>query len=209
MKSLTAGEAAVEEATRAPIRVPRERRLSLLALVSVIFFTVSGGAYGLEPVVGAVGAGVLVQAGTDYRAVYLVLLVPLGLLLLAFANTRFPTGERGDPGGDNRWARYALYRHLPLLLVGGIATLGLGSEGEMEHWSGIYLRDKDGKNPKPLTGANVGYREVLHVDAKAGDKLPKDQKGDASSRLQGSEGPAEDEEKREVVEKLRKREGDS
>ncbi len=32
----------------------------------------------------------------------------------------------------------------------------------------LEVRDKDGKNPKPLTGANVGYREVLHVDGKAG-----------------------------------------
>jgi len=57
--------------------------------------------------------------------------------------------------------------------------------------------------------SDVEQRKRNETDAKAGDKLPKDQKGDVSSRLQGSEGPAEDEEKREVVEKLRKREGDS
>lgn len=34
-----------------------------------------------------------------------------------------------------------LYRNLPLLLIAAIATLGLLSEGEMEHWSGIYLRE--------------------------------------------------------------------
>jgi MFS family permease len=118
------------------------------------FMSLVHAAFSAGATVGAVGAGVLVQAGTDYRAVYLVLLVPLGLLLLAFANTRFPTGEGGDPGGDNRWARYALYRHLPLLLVGGIATLGLGSEGEMEHWSGIYLRDTLGL-PALLGGSGV------------------------------------------------------
>ena len=118
------------------------------------FMSLVHAAFSAGATVGAVGAGVLVQAGTDYRAVYLVLLVPLGLLLLAFANTRFPTGGRGDPGGDNRWARYALYRHLPLLLVGGIATLGLGSEGEMEHWSGIYLRDTLGL-PALLGGSGV------------------------------------------------------
>jgi hypothetical protein len=44
------------------------------------------------------------------------------------------------------------------------------------------------------------------MDAKAGDEVPKGKKGDASSRLQASEGPAEDQEKREVVEKLEKRE---
>jgi len=104
--------------------------------------------------VGAVGAGVLVQAGTDYRAVYLVLLVPLGLLLLAFASTRFPAVGREGHEGAGVWAHYALYRHLPLLLVGGIATLGLGSEGEMEHWSGIYLRDTLGL-PALLGGSGV------------------------------------------------------
>ena len=57
--------------------------------------------------------------------------------------------------------------------------------------------------------SDVEERKRNETDAKAGDKLPKDQKGDASSRLQGSEGPAEDEEKREVVEKLKKREIDS
>ena len=57
--------------------------------------------------------------------------------------------------------------------------------------------------------SDVEQRKRNETDAKAGDKLPKDQKGDASSRLQGSEGPAEDEEKREVVEKLRKQEDDS
>ena len=57
--------------------------------------------------------------------------------------------------------------------------------------------------------SDVEQRKRNETDAKAGDKLPKDQKGDASSRLQGSEGPAEDEEKRNVVEKLRRRESDS
>ncbi len=57
--------------------------------------------------------------------------------------------------------------------------------------------------------SDVEGRKRNETDAKAGDKLRKDQKGDASSRLQGSEGPAEDEEKRDVVEKLRKRESDS
>ncbi len=57
--------------------------------------------------------------------------------------------------------------------------------------------------------SDVEQRKRNETDAKAGDKLPKDQKGDASSRLQGSEGPAEDEEKRNVVEKLRQRESDS
>ena len=118
------------------------------------FMSLVHAAFSAGATVGAVGAGVMVQAGADYRAVYLALLVPLGLLLLAFANTRFPAGDEGGPEGNNRWTQYALYRHLPLLLVGGIATLGLGSEGEMEHWSGIYLRDTLGL-PALLGGSGV------------------------------------------------------
>ena len=57
--------------------------------------------------------------------------------------------------------------------------------------------------------SDVEQRTRNETEAKAGDELPKNEKGDASSRLQASEGPAEDEEKREVVEKLRERESDS
>ena len=49
-------------------------------------------------------------------------------------------------------------------------------------------------------------RKRNETDAKAGDELPKEKKGDASSRVEASQEPAEDQEKREVVEKLRKRE---
>ena len=57
--------------------------------------------------------------------------------------------------------------------------------------------------------SDVEQRKRDETEAKAGDEIPKDDKGDASSRLRASEGPAEDEEKREVVEKLKKRESDS
>ena len=46
-------------------------------------------------------------------------------------------------------------------------------------------------------------------EAKAGElqeEISKEETGDSSSRLEASEEPAEDEEKREVVEKLKKRE---
>jgi hypothetical protein len=49
-------------------------------------------------------------------------------------------------------------------------------------------------------------RKRTETDAKAGDELPASKKGDPSSRLRASEGPAEDEEKREIVEKLKARE---
>ncbi len=57
--------------------------------------------------------------------------------------------------------------------------------------------------------SDVEQRKRNETEAKAGDEIPKTDKGDASSRLQASEGPAEDEGKRAVVEKLRKREGNS
>ena len=53
--------------------------------------------------------------------------------------------------------------------------------------------------------SDIEERKRNETDAKAGDELPAKNKGDASSRLQASEGPAEDKEKREVVEKLKKR----
>jgi MFS family permease len=75
----------------------------------------------------------------------------------AFAAARFPrpeaAGTEGErpPGGEASVAsteaeggaggRWALYRSGPLLLVAAIAFLGLLAEGEMFHWSGIYLRD--------------------------------------------------------------------
>jgi hypothetical protein len=52
-------------------------------------------------------------------------------------------------------------------------------------------------------------RKRNETDAKAGDEIPKGKKGDASSRLHASEEPAENEEKREVVEKLEERERES
>jgi hypothetical protein len=57
--------------------------------------------------------------------------------------------------------------------------------------------------------SDIEERKRNETDAKAGDEVPKGNKGDASSHLQASEGPAEDEEKRQVVEKLEKRERES
>jgi len=54
--------------------------------------------------------------------------------------------------------------------------------------------------------SDMEERKRNETDAKAGDEVPKEKKGDAASRLEASEGPAEDEEKREVVEKLKKQE---
>jgi hypothetical protein len=45
-------------------------------------------------------------------------------------------------------------------------------------------------------------RKRNETDAKADDEVPEREKGDASSRLEASEEPAENEEKRRVREKL-------
>ena len=57
--------------------------------------------------------------------------------------------------------------------------------------------------------SDIEERKRNEKEAKAGDEIPKGKKGDASSRLQTSEEPAEDEEKRKVIEKLEKRERES
>jgi MFS family permease len=88
----------------------------------------------------------------DYRLVYLGVLIPLGAVILAVAATRFP--PQGEPTGNDRAARPELHRNLPLLLIALIATLALLSEGEMEHWSGVYLRQTLGL-PALVGGSGV------------------------------------------------------
>ncbi len=100
----------------------------------VLHATFSGGG-----VVGALSAGGLLSAGLDYRYVYLLVLVPLAVVILMVATVRLPPPTE-EPEEMTKAGRFGLYRNLPLLLVAAIATLGLLSEGEMEHWSGIYLR---------------------------------------------------------------------
>lgn len=56
--------------------------------------------------------------------------------------------------------------------------------------------------------SDIEERKKNERDAKAGDEIPQDEKGDASSRLQTSEGPAEDPEKQRVLKKLEGREQD-
>jgi MFS family permease len=126
-------------------------RMSGRRLMSYLHAGFSGGA-----MAGALGAGALLQAGVDYRLVYLALLLPLIALVAAFAAARFPqpgaegTGEERPPDGatpasvseaKSGMGRWDLYRRRPLLLVAAIACLALLAEGEMEHWSGIYLRN--------------------------------------------------------------------
>jgi len=129
--------------------------------------------------VGALSAGALLEAGWNYRVVYLCLLLPLGAVLLAVAATRFP--EVGGPrdAGESDAAGRGLHRNGALLLVAAIATLGLLSEGEMEHWSGVYLRRSLGL-PAFLGGSGVavffgamavGRLLAAAVVARFGDRL--------------------------------------
>lgn len=48
-------------------------------------------------------------------------------------------------------------------------------------------------------------RKRNETNAKAGDEVSEEKKGDTSSRLENSEDPAEDEEKRRVLDKLEER----
>ncbi len=103
------------------------------------FMAVLHAAFSAGGVVGALSAGALLSVGLDYRHVYLGVLLPLGAVILAVATIRFPPpGE--PPDNDDGDERPRFYRNLPLLLIAVIATLALLSEGEMEHWSGVYLR---------------------------------------------------------------------
>ncbi len=104
--------------------------------------------YAVGAVFGALGAGALLSAGVGFRLVYLTVLVPLAAVAVGVALTRFP-----NPGGGHAEVppeaveegaaagRWGLYGNAPLLLVAAIAGLGFVSEGVMETWSGIYLRD--------------------------------------------------------------------
>jgi MFS family permease len=104
------------------------------------FMTLLHAAFSGGGVGGALSAGALLSAGTNYRLVYLGLLLPLGALILAVTLTDFPPSAEESLERAEEIERSHLYRNVPLLLVAAIATLGLLSEGEMEHWSGIYLR---------------------------------------------------------------------
>jgi MFS family permease len=102
------------------------------------FMAVLHAAFSAGGVVGALTSGALLSAGVDYRHVYLGVLLPLGVVILAVATTRFP--PPGEPSEeDDKTERRGLYPSVPLLLIAVIATLALLSEGEMQHWSGVYL----------------------------------------------------------------------
>lgn len=90
---------------------------------------------------GAISAGALLSAGMDFRLVFLLVLAPLAAAVALVATTRFPEGSPEAESPASSGGRYALFMNRGLLLVAAIATLGFLSEGEMENWSGIYLRE--------------------------------------------------------------------
>lgn len=90
---------ATSDADVSPPDGPKGGRIGLLALVCLIFFTVSGGPYGLETLVGEVGAG---------WAVVLIALTPLlwalpTALMVAELSAAIP-----EEGGYFIWVRRAL-----------------------------------------------------------------------------------------------------
>jgi hypothetical protein len=71
----------------------------------------------------------------------------------------------------------------------------------------VYVRE-EGEDDMGINrwSGGIEERKRNETDAKAGDEVPKGTKGDASSRLEASEGPAENEEKRRVIDRLEERE---
>jgi MFS family permease len=75
-------------------------RISGRRFMSYLHAAFSGGAMAVGAM--AVGAGALLQAGVDYRLVYLALLLPLASLVAAFAVARFPSPGLKVPATKDR-----------------------------------------------------------------------------------------------------------
>ncbi len=81
------------------VHLPAVRKLTLSALVCVIFFTVSGGAYGIEPLIGTVGAG---------WGVALIIVTPLLWSLPIALMVSELASMMPEEGGYYVWVRRAL-----------------------------------------------------------------------------------------------------
>jgi hypothetical protein len=79
-----------------------------------------------------------------------------------------------------------------------------GSKQDCAEMLAALSRAKKGEGMGINSWSAIEQRKRNETDAKAGDDVPRGKKGDATSRLRASEGPAEDSEKGEVVEKLEK-----
>jgi len=87
------------DSQRTTLSVPASRRLNFFALVCVIFFTVSGGAFGIEPLVGTVGAGL---------AVVLIIVTPLLWSLPIALMVSELSSAMPEEGGYYVWVRKGL-----------------------------------------------------------------------------------------------------
>ncbi len=103
-------------------------------MMAVLHAAFSGGG-----AAGALISGLLLSANVDYRYIYAGALLPVGLIVLVLAISRFPQ-ETPAVEGEIGFKKASLYRNLLLVLVGAIAALTFFSEGTMEDWSGVYLR---------------------------------------------------------------------
>lgn len=79
--------------------IPSKRKLNFLALVCVIFFTVSGGAFGIEPLVGKMGAG---------WAIALILITPLLWSLPIALMVSELSSAMPEEGGYYVWVKRAM-----------------------------------------------------------------------------------------------------
>jgi hypothetical protein len=70
----------------------------------------------------------------------------------------------------------------------------------------VWPIDQEGEGVGINRWSDIEERKRNETNAKAGEELPAEEKGDDASRLQASEGPMENEEKREILKKLKKRE---
>ena len=84
-----------------------------------------------------------------------------------------------------------------------------GAKQDCAEMLAAHSRAEKGEGMGINSWSAIEQRKRNEMDAKAGEDVSKGKKGDASSRLRASEGPAEDPEKREVVEKLEERQQES
>ncbi len=133
--------------------IPSARKLNFLALVCVIFFTVSGGAFGIEPLVGKMGAGL---------AILLILITPLLWSLPIALMVSELSSAMPEEGGYYVWVKRALGNFwgvqegwwtvcytavdmaiYPVLFVNYLAfffpTLALETDGST-NWQTFFLR---------------------------------------------------------------------
>ncbi|MBS1839828.1 MAG: APC family permease [Acidobacteria bacterium] len=119
--SSIAADSSREIVSAVEIRLTKERRLTLVALTSLIFFTACGGAYGIEPLVGSIGPG--------WAMVFIVVApfiwsLPISLMV-AELTTMMP-----EEGGYYIWVREALgpfwgVQEAVWTMAGGVAALAM------------------------------------------------------------------------------------